>query len=101
VRSAEGPSEVEKHPKDPREFPIGFNSVTPVPANGTVGIEQKPQVLFRGERRRASRPTISSGRPRRVVVAEADRWLRERRDRVDDEVERSARAAARREASRR
>jgi hypothetical protein len=50
VRGQEGPSVVEKHPKDPREFPIGFNSVTPVPANSTVGIEQKPQVLFRGER---------------------------------------------------
>ena len=50
VRSAEGPAVIEQHPKDPREFPIGFNSITPVPANSTVGIEQKPQVLFRGER---------------------------------------------------
>jgi len=52
VRTQEGPSVVEKHPKEPREFPIGFQtpSTTPVPANTTVGIEQKPQVLFRGER---------------------------------------------------
>jgi hypothetical protein len=52
VRSQEGPTVVEKHPKEPREFPIGFQtpSTMPVPANTTVGIEQKPQVLFRGER---------------------------------------------------
>lgn len=52
VRGSEGPSVVEKHPQDPREFPIGFQTAvaTPVPANSTVGIEQKPQVLFRGER---------------------------------------------------
>jgi hypothetical protein len=49
VRS-ESPQVIEKHPKDPREFPIGFQSSVPVPANTTVGIEQKPQVLFRGER---------------------------------------------------
>lgn len=52
VRTQEGPSVIEKHPKEPREFPIGFQTAatTPVPANTTVGIEQKPQVLFRGER---------------------------------------------------
>lgn len=52
VRTQDGPSVVEKHPKEPREFPIGFQTPasTPVPANTTVGIEQKPQVLFRGER---------------------------------------------------
>jgi len=52
VRTQEGPTVIEKHPKEPREFPIGFQTAltTPVPANTTVGIEQKPQVLFRGER---------------------------------------------------
>jgi hypothetical protein len=52
VRTQEGPSVIEKHPKEPREFPIGFQTAltTPMPANTTVGIEQKPQVLFRGER---------------------------------------------------
>jgi hypothetical protein len=49
---ADTPQVIEKHPKDPREFPIGFQTAigVPVPANTTVGIEQKPQVLFRGER---------------------------------------------------
>jgi len=44
----------EVHPTHPREFPIGFSSETlplgVVPAATTQGIEQKPQVLFRGER---------------------------------------------------
>ena len=48
------PSVTEVHPTHPREFPIGFSSETLpdsiVPAGQTQGIEQKPQVLFRGER---------------------------------------------------
>jgi hypothetical protein len=44
----------EVHPTHPREFPIGFSSETlplgVVPAGQTQPIEQKPQVLFRGER---------------------------------------------------
>jgi hypothetical protein len=48
------PQVVEVHAKDPREFPIGFNSSAltngVVPAGGTSPIEQKPQVIFRGER---------------------------------------------------
>ncbi|MFI4971185.1 MAG: hypothetical protein ACHP7H_00780 [Hyphomicrobiales bacterium] len=48
------PTITEVHPTHPREFPIGFSSeVLPlgvVAANQTQGIEQKPQVLFRGER---------------------------------------------------
>lgn len=51
---AAAPSVTEVHPTHPREFPIGFSSeVLPdgvVPAGQTQGIEQKPQVLFRGER---------------------------------------------------
>lgn len=51
VRSGEGPQVIEEHPKHPREFPIGFQQVAPpIPGNTTQGIEQKPQVLFRGER---------------------------------------------------
>lgn len=50
----DAPSIEEIHPTHPREFPIGFSSeVLPegvVPAAQTEGIEQKPQVLFRGER---------------------------------------------------
>jgi hypothetical protein len=51
---SDAPSIEEIHPTHPREFPIGFSSeVLPdgvVPAGQTEGIEQKPQVLFRGER---------------------------------------------------
>jgi hypothetical protein len=43
-------------------------------------------------------PTIGTGRTRRVAVADADAWLRDRRETVDDGVERQARAAARRAA---
>jgi hypothetical protein len=45
-------------------------------------------------------PTIGSGRGRRVDVARALEWLRREGQRVDDAVERSARAAARRAAAR-
>jgi predicted DNA-binding transcriptional regulator AlpA len=45
-------------------------------------------------------PTIGAGRSRRVDVARADEWLRERRDHVDDALERQARAAAGRAAGR-
>src|SRR5579863_2371571 len=51
---ADQPTVEEVHPTHPREFPIGFSSETlpdgVVPASQTSGIEQKPQVLFRGER---------------------------------------------------
>jgi len=44
------PHVVEEHETHTREFPIGFTSATPVPANSTQQVEVKPQVLFRGER---------------------------------------------------
>ena len=47
VRSDQ-PQVVEEQPHHSRGFPIGFQSTVPIPANTTVGIEQKPQVLFRG-----------------------------------------------------
>ena len=54
TRSPDGPRVVQKEAKEPREFPLGFNSSTltngVVPANTTSPIEQKPQVIFRGER---------------------------------------------------
>jgi hypothetical protein len=46
---ADAPHVIEEHPTHPREFPIGFAAAS-VPKNSTVGIETKPQVLFRGER---------------------------------------------------
>ena len=47
---AEQPQVVEEHPTHTREFPIGFTLGSPIPANTTQQVEQKPQVLFRGER---------------------------------------------------
>ena len=49
-RPTGAPTVITEHPTHTREFPIGFTSNTPVPANQTVQIETKPQVLFRGER---------------------------------------------------
>jgi hypothetical protein len=50
-RALGGPHVREEHPTHPREFPIGFTSdPVPVPPAETINIEQKPQVLFRGER---------------------------------------------------
>jgi hypothetical protein len=46
----EQPAVVEEHPTHTREFPIGFTSAQPIPANTTQQVEVKPQVLFRGER---------------------------------------------------
>jgi hypothetical protein len=45
-----GPSVHEEQPTHAREFPIGFSSDTPILALQDDEIEQKPQVLFRGER---------------------------------------------------
>lgn len=43
------PRVIEEQPTHPREFPIGFSAAV-VPKGGTLPIETKPQVLFRGER---------------------------------------------------
>ncbi len=45
-------------------------------------------------------PCIGVGRSRRVDVKAADAWLKGERDQVDDGIERDARRAARRAASR-
>ena len=45
-------------------------------------------------------PMVGSGRGRRVDVARAIAWIRERNDAVDDAVEREARASAARAAGR-
>lgn len=45
-------------------------------------------------------PTIGSGRMRRVDVRRADAWLRDRHEAIDDAVEKSARASARKAAKR-
>ena len=50
MRASDGPSVITEEPTHPREFPIGFTSLTPIPAAQTGQIEVKPQVLFRGER---------------------------------------------------
>jgi len=52
VRSPMGPVVHDEQPTHTREFPIGFSAIAPnnVLAGENVGIEQKPQVLFRGER---------------------------------------------------
>ncbi len=47
----------------------------------------------------AGMPSVGSGRGRRIEVEVADRWLAEHRDRVEDGVEKQARAAARAAAS--
>lgn len=40
----------EESPAVSREYPVGFDSVTPVPAGAVATIIQQPQVLFRSER---------------------------------------------------
>ncbi len=40
----------EQSPATSREYPVGFDSVTPVPAGAVATIIQQPQVLFRSER---------------------------------------------------
>ena len=45
-------------------------------------------------------PCIGERRGRRVVVAEALAWMRDRKNAVDDSIAKSARASARRAASR-
>lgn len=49
-RSPYGPHIVEEHPTHTREFPIGFVMFDLPGLGAQTGIEQKPQVVFRGER---------------------------------------------------
>lgn len=39
-----------EQPTKAREFPLGFESPTPVAAGGTLSITSRPQIPFRGER---------------------------------------------------
>jgi hypothetical protein len=52
TRNPQGPVVHDEQPTHTREFPIGFSAigVDAVPALQQVEIDQKPQVLFRGER---------------------------------------------------
>ena len=49
-RSQNGPTAIDEHPTHTREFPIGFVAFALPGGGAQTGIEQKPQVLFRGER---------------------------------------------------
>jgi hypothetical protein len=51
-RSPYGPVVQDEHPTHQREFPIGFSAVgvDAIPPGTQSEIDQKPQVLFRGER---------------------------------------------------